>query len=205
MRIITEVPYLYCYVKYIGTKSKSKYGDRIYTAWPTYNDCPAYKHFCEPINKKPKNRYKVAVIDRSDQQIKILDMSLVVYDQINVILEELKETTGKDCNPTQFDINVKFNSKSSTPNGYYHTMNRPPAPFSEADKDLINLIGMDKIEQILDRSTSSPKPEMVLKRMQALGWTEEAPAIVPEKGVEGGELVTPDDDDYSFASPSVEE
>ena len=207
VRCITDA-YAYCFIRYNGPNARSKFGDRVYTAWPTYNDedgnslCPAYNNREELTGSKgnPKKRYFVGVIDRRDQKIKIFDMSLLVYDQIVVNLNEMSETDPdkRRFSPTEFDINIRYNADASSPSGYYHVMPRPVAPLSEADLDLIKSEGgLDQIKAVLERQSASPKPESVQRRLENLGW-------VPGQAVESeekSELKAATDEDLSFDEP----
>jgi hypothetical protein len=203
VRCITD-PYAYFHIKYKGPKSRGKFGDRVNTAWPTHKDCPAYLNREALTGSKgnPKKRYFVPVIDRGDQSIKIFDMSLLVYEQIDGILEDIKDATGEQHKPTEFDINIRYNSNSPTPSGYYNVMARPVTPLSEADVELINTIdgGMETISKILDRQSASPTPERVQKRLEALGWDPSAASDSDseEEAEEKGDLKEPEEEDYSF-------
>ena len=217
VRILTD-PYVYYHIRYKGPKSRGSFGDRVNTAWPTHADddgnslCPAYLNREALTNSKanPKKRYFVAVIDRGDNVVKIFDMSVLVYEQLQGILADVKEATGEDHAPSGFDINIRYNNKASSPSGFYHVMGRPPASLSEADVELIKAVGNDNVSgqeaitKILDRQSASPRPESVQRRLENLGWTEgaEAQGESEGKGNGSGNLEEADDDDYSFEKPA---
>ena len=118
-RIVTD-PYKYFSIKYKNPNEKG-FGKRINTAWPLHDDCPA-----KAAGFKPKKRYLVGVIDRSDGEIKILDMSIMVYEQLRAIKDAID---GGDIK--SFDINVRVNREASATN-YYMVMAQPASPLSEA-------------------------------------------------------------------------
>jgi len=208
VRCITD-PYAYFHIKYKGPKSRGKFGDRVKTAWPTHQNedgdslCPAYLNREALTGSKgnPKKRYFVPVIDRNDQSIKIFDMSLLVYEQIEGIIADIKDATKEEHKPTEFDINVRYNSNSLTPSGFYNVMARPVTSLSEADMELINSIdgGLETINKVLDRQSASPSPERVQKRLEDLGWdpTAEDKEEV-EADTKSGDLKEPAEEDYSF-------
>jgi hypothetical protein len=199
LRIITD-PYVYYHIRYKGSKSKGSFGDRVNTAWPTHKeDCPAYNFICKPNKTNPKKRYFVAVVDRRDNEVKIFDMSVLVYEQLQGILADLKEATSEDHAPTDFDINIRYNSKASSPSGFYHVMGRPVAALSEADVELINGIGSDVITKILDRQSASPRPDQVQRRLESLGWSPDESSTEEEEASE--DLEGAKEDDYSFDKP----
>jgi hypothetical protein len=205
VRCITD-PYAYFHIKYKGPNSRGKFGDRVNTAWPTFEDCPAYLNREALTGSKgnPKKRYFVPVIDRSDQSVKIFDMSLLVYEQLEGIVEDIKDATKEEHNPTQFDVNVRYNSNSPTPSGYYNVMARPVTSLSEADVELINKIdgGMETIEKVLDRQSASPTPERVQRRLEKLGWdpntVAESESKDKDEETKSGDLNEPEEEDYSF-------
>jgi hypothetical protein len=201
LRIITD-PYVYYHIRYKGPKSKGSFGDRVNTAWPTHKeDCPAFNNREALTGSKanPKKRYFVAVIQRGDNEVKLFDMSVLVYEQLQGILADLKEATGEDKSPSDFDINIRYNSKASSPSGFYHVMGRPEAALSENDVSLINDVGQDTIAKILDRQSASPRPDQVQRRLEALGWTGEAAETEEEPSED---LQEAKDDDYSFEAPA---
>lgn len=207
LRIITDVG-VYYHVRWKGPKSTRKFGDRIRTAYPTYDaECPI-KNI---MGLEPKERYMVIVIDRSDNELKVLDMGQLTHEQINTNLE-VKNSIRKDgtkITPRDFDISIKFDPKSDTPNGFYSVVVHDSIPMSTEDFDLINDIGgQEVLDKILNRQILCPKPETVRKRLEDLGWDGEAVKKKSDK-VENTNsksvLSEPEEEDYSFNRVSTEE
>lgn len=181
LRIIT-LPYRYNMVRFKASPDEKGYGHRINCSWPL-EDCPAVK----AVGGKAKERYFVGVIDRSDNQVKIFDMSVLVYQQLQGIKDDIEYGS-----PDKFDINVRMNSKSP-PAGFYTVLPRGKAPLSEADVALRN----EKIESLeaqLTRLSTPPKAETVKKRLEEFGYT----GGVVDASNESEALPAADDEDYSF-------
>jgi hypothetical protein len=200
VRIITGIG-VYYQVKWKGPNSKRPYGDKIRTSWPTYKDeCPVKKY----LGMEGKERYMVVVIDRADQELKLLDLSQLTAEQIETTLE-VKNAKGKKLTPRDFDISIKFDPKSKVATGYYSVVGGDSEPMSEEDLKLIADIGGEEVlEKCLNRQLMCWKPETVMKRMRELGWDGN---VVPkaEKGKSGAKLEEPAEDDYSFNRPAAPE
>lgn len=178
--------------------SKRSFGDKVRTAWPTYqDDCPVKKYF----GKEGRERYMVVAIDRADQALKLLDLSQLTAQQVEDILEA-KNKKGKHLTPRDFDLSIKFDPQSKTATGYYSVVAEDTEPMSEADLKLIEEIGGDEvIDKCLHRQLICPKPETVEKRLRDLGW-DGKPVPVEIKSSKGSKLEEPDEDDYSFQRPA---
>lgn len=181
LRIITK-PYRYNMVRFKASADEKGFGRRINCSWPI-EDCPSVK-----ADFKPKTRWLVGVIDRSDNQVKIFDMSVLVYQQLKNIKEDIEY--GE---PDKFDINVRMNSKAG-PTGYYTVLPRGKAPLSEADLQLKESVE-STLQAQLERLSTPPKSETVLRRMEELGYKG---GVVDQGSSEESNLPSNNDDDYDF-------
>jgi hypothetical protein len=201
LRIISGMGVFY-QVRWKGPASKRSYGDKIRTSWPTYGeDCPVKKY----LGLEGRERYMVVVIDRADNELKLLDLSQLTAQQIEDILEA-KNKKGKNLTPRDFDLSIKFDPKSKTATGYYSVVAEDTEPMSDADLKLIEVIGGDEIiDKCLQRQLVCPKPETVAKRLRDLGWDGN---VVPKgdgKEAKASKFEEPVEDDYSFQRPADDE
>lgn len=206
MRIVTD-PAIYYRVRYKSPTSKEPFGKKVRSSWPTYKTetgasaCPLIQMgYKEPL----PHAYFVIVIDREDQELKILDMSTLVYEQLQGIISTEKKLIGKDYLPQDFDIVINFNKKSTTPAGYYQTTRRDIAPLSQDDVDMIETVGREVLNRILVAKSAAWRPESVLKALKDAGWKEGEKAPVKAKSAKaasGPALEEPSDDDYSYKDP----
>jgi hypothetical protein len=181
-----------------GPASKRSYGDKIRTSWPTYGEeCPVKKF----LGIEGRERYMAVVIDRADNELKLLDFSQLTAHQVEDILEA-KNKKGKNLTPRDFDLSIKFDPKSKVATGFYSVVAEDSEPMSEADLKLIDGIGGDEvIEKCLQKQLICPKPETVAKRLRDLGWDGN---VVPKEDnkSKGAKLEEPTEDDYSFNVPA---
>lgn len=197
-RIITA-PYRYLFVRVNGPKATSKFGDRVNVAAPDV--CPAQK-----AGLQPKERYYAGVFDLTDREVKILDMSVLIHEQMSGILKDLEDDKGRKFEPSEFSVNIQYN-KGAAPANTYGVVRRDVEPLSEEDQAIVDEALPDLIK-ILEIKSSYFKPETVQRRMEAVGWTPEFQAEADanakkEKETEKGDakLETSDDEDYSFDKP----
>lgn len=201
VRIVSNIG-TYYQTRWKGPLSKRSYGDRIRTSFPTYPDCPVLKY----LGKEGKERHMVVVVDRKDDELKILDLSQLTAEQVETNLEvkNSMRPEGQKVTPRDFDISIKFDPKSKTATGFYSVVAHDSLPMSETDLGLISDAGgEDVLDKIITRHIVCPKPETVEKRLKALGW------VKPEEGAETGTapsdkeaaLEEPVEDDYSFQRP----
>src|SRR5271157_4726332 len=130
--------------------SKMSFGDRIRTSYPTYPNCPVL----EFLGLEGKARSYVVVIDRTDQQLKIADISSLTVEQIetNVAVKNEDREEGSKISPRDFDITIKFNPKSTKPTGFYTVVAHDCSPMSAKDLALVEEIGgQEVLEKILTR------------------------------------------------------
>ncbi len=85
LRIITA-PAAYWHVRYLD--GKSKFGTRVLVSQKALDD--ATKPECPAIQAggKPKKRYYAGVIDRTDNRVKLFDMSVLVYESLQGLSED---------------------------------------------------------------------------------------------------------------------
>jgi hypothetical protein len=190
LRIITN-PYKYCMVRFKASADEKGFGKRINCSLPLA-ECPTKK-----AGFKPKDRWLVGVIDRSDSQVKIYDFSVLVYEPLNSLSEDIEWG-----DPIGYDITVRKNSKAG-PAQFYSVMPRGKAALSPADLKLKEEFG-DNLEKALARLTTPPSAETVLKRMQEAGYTGGVVAQPQTNGSGKPELSDMDDDDYSFNRPAAQ-
>ena len=184
LRIITA-PYKYNMVRFKASEDERGFGKRVNCSWPV-EECPTAK-----AGFKPKSRWLVGVIDRSDNAVKVFDMSVLVYQQLQGIKEDIEYG-----NPDQFDINIRMNSKAG-PTGYYTVLPRGKSALSEADVALKEA-SAESLESTLVRLSTPPKAETVLKRMEELGYTGGVVAGSGGNGSTAEDLPAADDESYSF-------
>jgi len=194
LRIVSDYA-TYYQARYKGPESKKSYGDKVRTAWPTYDDCPVFND----LGIQPKERFFVVVVDRSDNQLKILDMSVLVKDQIetnlNVINQRRKD--GEKITPRHFEISLSFDPKAKKATGFYNVVIVETSPPSEEDLALVNDIGGEEVlTKILNRQSMCYKREAVVKRLMGLGW--DGKPVVQETEETGASHEEPAEDDYTF-------
>lgn len=206
IRVVTA-PYKYFMIRFKGPGDKRPYGTRVNSAYPKYDsskgteDCPTKPFW---TGKTPKERFLAGVIDRSEQKIKIYDLSLLVYEQLHNFKEDPEYGPA-----TTYDINIRFNPKATSPQGYYTVIPRPKTDLSEADLNLVEEAGED-LHKVLLRHATPPPPEVVRKRMMDLGWDGKPPPAKEEKKSNGSsdtpteELAVAQDDDYDFPAPAAD-
>ena len=181
-------------------QSRSPFGDRVATAWPTYDDCPVKND----LGLEPKERFKVIAIDRKTNELKIVDLNGLTQEQLESHLEtkNKRRADGDKVTPRDFDISVKFDPKSSTPVGFYTISTFDNEPLSEEDFALISDVGGEEmLDKILNRALLCPKSEWVRETLKKKGWdgkpvTEDSEAKTEEAHK------APVDDDYSFQAPA---
>jgi hypothetical protein len=191
IRIITA-PAAYWNVRF--KDNKSQFGTRVNCSDRILDD--ATKHECPTVQAgyKPKERYLVGVIDRSEGAVKLFDMSVLVYES----LQGFKEDPEFGA-PDAFDINVRFDPKASSPQGFYNVIARPPKPLTEVDINLIKSVSMDVIEENLVRLCTPPSVERVRAFLEKLGWDGKSTVeTIKSNKSSGKELEEVTEQDYSF-------
>lgn len=195
LRIVSQ-PYKYYMIRYKAPGDTAGYGKRVNCSYPKYEDCP-----CVEAGYKPKSRYLVGVIERGAKDkdgnpapaIRLFDMSVLVYEQ----LQSFKDDPEVGV-PDSYDINVRFNPKASSPQGFYSVIPRPKAALSEADVNLIEAVGADNIHKTLLRQSTPLPPEFVRKRLESLGWTGKREIEPKGAAAAVAELETATDEDTDF-------
>jgi len=187
VRVITA-PAKYWQIKFLD--GKSKFGKRVNCAFPgvSRDECPTVQ-----AGYKPKKRYLVGVIDRSEDggAIKLFDMSVLVYEQ----LQTLKEDSEYGV-PSSYDINIRYNPKAQSPGGFYNVVPRTPKPLSEDDQNLINSVTREVIEENLIRLSTPPSVESCKAFLQKLGWDGVSKVVSLNQSAD--ELQEASENDYSF-------
>ena len=198
VRIITGIGDYY-QARWKGPNSKRSFGDRIRTSFPTYPDCPVKKF----LGLEGKARHMAVVIDRAEGDLKLLDMSPLVVEQVetNVEVKNSMRPEGQKVTPRDFDISIKFDAKSKTPSGFYAVVAHDTLPMSKNDLALIEDAGGEEVlDKVLGRQILCPKPETVIKKLKELGWDGKAVKSEETKGASAN-LEEPAEDDYSFQRP----
>lgn len=191
VRMVTE-PAVYFQAR---MPAQNGQGDRIRTAYPAHDDCPAKK-----AGLAPKRRYMVGVIDRSDGVVKILDMSSQIFD----IITSWKDDVEVGGRATNFDINIKRNSKAP-PASFYTALPRPASALSESDRALVDG-AREELASSLERLTTPVSVDRCLEQMKKAGYTGGVlvePRQKKEKEEKSAELADASEDDYSFEQPAV--
>ncbi len=189
LRIVTP-PAAYHMIKFKGPGDHG-FGKRVNTAWPLHEDCPA-----KTAGFKPKKRYLVGVIDREDNKVKILDMSVLVKEGVQALKDDIEWG-----DPTTYDVNVRKNSKSKAPAGFYTVLPRSKVPLSQEDLALLDE-HKEALEKVITLRTTPSKPEFVLKRMMELGWDGKSGPVVESE--DAAELAGSDDQSYKFNRPQAQ-
>ena len=202
VRIVTGIGTFY-QARWKGPKSKRAFGDRIRTSFPTYEDCPVKKY----LGLEGKERYMVVVIDRSENDLKLLDLSSLTVEQIETNLEvkNSRRPEGSKVTPRDFDISIKFDPKSKTAAGFYSVVADDSIPLSKEDLALIeDAGGPEVLDKILNKQILCPRPETVIKKLKDLGWDGKS---VDKEGSDNtsSSLAEPVEDDYSFNRPADSE
>lgn len=204
VRIVTGLG-TYYQARWKGPHCKRSFGDKIRTSFPTYGeDCPVKKY----LGLEGKERYMVVVIDRADNELKLLDVSPLAAEQIETNLEvkNSMRPEGQKVTPRDFDISIKFDPKSKNATGFYSVVAHDTFPMSEQDLSLIEDAGGEEIlDKVLGKQLICPKPETVIKRLKDLGWVESATteAKADEAAADDGATES-DPDDYEFKAPEAE-
>lgn len=201
VRIVSGIGEYY-QVRWKSPNSKRAYGDRVRTSYPTYDNCPVKEY----LGLEGKSRYMVVVIDRADNELKLLDLSQLTAEQIETNLEvkNSMRPEGQKVTPRDFDVSIKFDPKSKTATGFYSVVAHDSIPMTEADHNLISDAGGDEVlEKVLGRQILCPKPETVIERLKKLGWDGKKVVKEDEANAQGT-LESPEEDDYSFQRPAGE-
>ena len=203
IRIVTA-PYVYHMIRFKGPNDKRPYGTRVNSSYPKYDNCPTEPFWTwnrEAKKPLPKERYLAGVIDRSKEDdgpsIKIYDLSQLVFEQLHNFKEDPEYGPA-----TTYDINIRFNPKATSPQGYYTVIPRPKVELSEADLNLIEETG-ENLHKVLLRHATPPPVEVTRKRMMDLGWDGKPPVKEEKKSNGKSEqsqeaLTSAGDDDYEF-------
>lgn len=220
IRIVTA-PYVYNMIRFKGPGDKRPYGTRVNSAYPKYDsvkhpgteDCPTkpfWTYNREAGEPRPKERFLCGVIDRNQKDkdgnpapdVKIYDLSQLVFEQLHNFKDDPEYGPA-----TTYDINIRFNPKATSPQGFYTVIPRPKAELSEADLNLIEEVGED-LHKVLLRHATPPPPEVVRKRMMDLGWDGKPPVKEEKEDKSNGSseepLATAQDDDYDFPHPAAD-
>lgn len=196
VRIITH-PYKYNMVRVKNPEDKG-FGKRVNCSWPLFEEGldgkPDRSKPVDPAVKAgfaPKKRYLVGVIDRNDNEVKVLDMSVIVYDQLHAIKDDVEYG-----DPQGFDINIRMNSKAS-PLQYYTVLPRQITPLSTADVELKESTE-EELNTYLRVRTMPLKPETVLQRMEEAGFRSNSNPEVNTSEQPSNGLADTKDEDYDF-------
>ena len=194
LRIITP-PARYWHIKF--DDGKAKFGRRVNCSFPSVpkDECPTVK-----AGYKPKKRYLTGVIQRNasgEDEVKIFDMSVLVYEQLQSFRDDPEYGS-----PDQFDINVRFNPKASSPGGFYSVIPRGKKPLSEADLELIDSVGKDTLNDNLTRLCTPPSVARVDGLLRKLGWDGTSKVETMSSNDESS-LEETTEKDYSFDKPAA--
>lgn len=210
VRILTGFG-VYYQARYKNPANGKPFGVRVRTAWPSYDDCPVKND----LGLTPRERYKAVVLDRDynpqnedDSILKLLDMSVLVQEQVETILEvkNQRRPEGSKVTPRDFDVSIKFNPKADNISGFYGVVGDDVMPLTDEDLAAINDIGgYEMLDKILQKQLFCPKRETVVKRLKQLGWdgqpvVKKDEAAAKENSTETLEEAS--EDDYSFHRPS---
>jgi hypothetical protein len=178
-------------------KSRNKLGDKERTAYPTYAECPIKN----TLGIEPRPRYLALAISRSSGELEIVDFNSLVEETIANNLNSRNEgkPAEKHVTASDFDINIRFNPKSKTPAGYYTAIILDKEPLTDEDRKIVDSVGLDVMEKILNQQCICPKPETVLKRLMDKGYEPGMVFEKKEKETKAAALEEAEDDDYNFS------
>jgi hypothetical protein len=188
IRVLTPLPAVFYETRLKIPGSNSKWGDRIRTSFPAYENCPIKQYW----GVEGKERFALLILSRATKDIRIWDFSANLKAAFLGILEN--ENSQRD--PQQealkiedMDFAIKFDPKSKTPGGFYTPLARHPKPLSAEDQKIIaDIGGLDVLNKILVQHTRCPKPETVLKNLEKKGWKVGMPTAVEKEAPEEGEI-----------------
>lgn len=194
VRVVTK-PHLYLSHKY-KEEGDPGFGDKIMCSAPLHKSCV----LCDRKDRA-KKRWFVGVIDRKTSQYKILDISVLVYDQLKTL-----NRSEKWGDPSRYDIDIVVN-KTAAPANYYSVVPDPPTPLSKEDLELIK---KSVNEEELDKKCTPPTPDWVLSKVNtlragrgqaALAASSAAPVKAPTNGAAVVDMS--DDEDVTFPAVNV--
>lgn len=152
VRVLTQ-PFQYMNHKY-KVEGEPGFGDNVRCSMPLHGSCPV----CA-LGDKPKKRWYVAVIDRKDNLRKLLDISVAVFGQIKDL--NASEDWG---DPIHYDINIKMDKNSPSPQQYYSVLPKSKKPLTETDLALKEEVN----EEDIATKCTPPTPENVASRLNFL-------------------------------------
>lgn len=165
LRLITN-PYLYRTINYRNRGVPENKGKKLKIAYPgkdgkevSMADDPALK-----AGFSFKSRYYAGVIDRKDNQVKIIDISSSVSTKLKACA-----SNPKIGDPRGYDVSIVKNDKGS-PTEYYNVVNYSKEPLSDEDQAMVDAAMPDLIAA-LERLSAPLDPETLLKKMEDLGYT----------------------------------
>jgi hypothetical protein len=203
-RIITPMPAVFFEARIKIPGSKSHFGDRIRTAFPTYDDCPVKKYW----GAEGRARFSAIVLCKETKDLRIWDFSQNIEKDLRTTLEN--ELSQRDDGVEPFTIcdmnfSIAFDPKSTTPSGFYKVLGQHPKPLTPAEQKVIDDVGgVDILNKILVQHTRCSKPETVLKQLEKKGWkvgmptSEDAVPVGEEGEITEGPSETIDDPDMKF-------
>jgi hypothetical protein len=191
IRIITE-PYKYYMARFKADEDEKGFGTRINFSEPT-DACPLKK-----AGYSPKARWLVGIIDRAESQVAIYDFSVLIYEPLNNLNDDLEWQS-----PIGYDVTIRKNSKAP-PASFYSIMPRGKSPLSPSDIALRDA-NIDKLNETLARLTTPPSAEKVLAKMQEAGY-KGGLVVTPKYAKSNGkaELAEASSEDYNFDRPSAQ-
>lgn len=142
---------------------------------------------------RPKQRYYAGVLHRAPTgtAFKIMDLSPLVFEQLQLFKEDYGDPTG-------YDVNIKYN-KDAPAASKYGVIPRPATPLSEADQEVIKAVGMDNVRDYISRICTPPSVDWVTTELTKLGWDGTPGFWKPEPAPsKKEELVEAAEDDFDF-------
>ncbi len=189
VRIITD-PYKFYQVRFKLSESEKGWGKKIRCSAPVEDD-PAVK-----AGSKPKERWLVGVIDRSDGQVRIWDYHVLVYNQLKALNDN-----AKWGDPQGFDICINFNGDAAVAD-QIRIVQDPKEPLSATDVALRDKV-LENLLKALERHSAPLNPATVLAEMKKAGW-KEGTTVASNGSSESKKLPATDEDDYSFEQPTAQ-
>lgn len=187
VRVITR-PYKYTFISYKNQPDEKGYGTKIRCSDPV-ESCPTVA-----AGFRAKEHWFVGIIDRTDSEVKILDIGSLVYGQVKNLKDDIEWGS-----PTEYDLAIRKNSKAP-PAGFYNTLPRGKAPLSDADLRLKDE-NFENLEDSLKRLSAAQTKEKALAAMETCGYIGGlVPQPVSAKAkAKAEELAASSDSDYEFS------
>jgi hypothetical protein len=166
-----------------------KFGTKVKSAFPVVD------RVADPgviAGLRPKKRYYAGILHRATDgtTFKVVDLSPLIFEQLQMFKDDFGE-------PTNFDVNVKYNPDAPA-SSKYGVIPRPATPLTDADREAIDKVGMDNVRDYITRICTPATVDQVTKALKDLGWDGSAGFWTPETNKKE-DLEDASEDDFNFS------